>query len=101
MACWYIVSQCVGAILGAMVGNSMTGRPVTGELPAADTMLELNNNMGTQIMPAEFFGTFMYTMVFLACASITKGEYRNNGFFGLAVGFTVFALGMSLGTVSG
>jgi aquaporin Z len=85
----YMVSQCLGAFVAAMVvGFFKSGVPVTaGEI---DT---------TKALVAEFLFTFALVYVVLNVAT-AKGT-ANNSFYGLAIGSTVMAGAFAVGGISG
>ncbi|MEY2606940.1 MAG: aquaporin, partial [Verrucomicrobiota bacterium] len=76
----YIVAQVIGAIVAALAAGFLLGH---GSSPAASTLT------AAHVMLAEALGTFalVYTVLNVATAPATSG----NSFYGLAIGFTVFA----------
>jgi aquaporin Z len=89
-ASFYLVAQVIGAIVGSLAAAFLFGH---GSSPAASTVT------ATQVMLAEVLGTFalVYTVLNVATAPATAG----NSFYGLAIGFTVFAQAVAVGKISG
>src|SRR6266446_1617671 len=87
---FYLVAQVIGAIVAALAAEFLLGH---GSSPAASTVTV------AQVMLAEALGTFalVYTVLNVATAPATAG----NSFYGLAIGFTVFAQAVAVGKVSG
>jgi aquaporin Z len=87
---FYLVAQVIGAIVASIAVVFLLGH---GSSPAASTAT------AAQIMLAEGLGTFalVYTVLNVATAPATSG----NSFYGLAIGFTVFAQAVAVGKVSG
>ena len=88
----YMGSQIVGAIVSVFIARWLLGNP---------EMLDGGLNFDDKIKPlaAEILGTFALAYVVLNVAT-AKGTIGNN-FYGLAIGFTVFAMASSLGKISG
>jgi aquaporin Z len=87
----YLVAQVIGALVASLaVAFLLLGH---GSSPAASTVT------AAQVMLAEGLGTFalVYTVLNVATAPATSG----NSFYGLAIGFTVFAQAVAVGKVSG
>src|ERR1700747_217825 len=86
----YLVAPAIGGIVASIAGVFLLGH---GSSPAASTVT------AAQIMLAEGLGTFalVYTVLNVATAPATSG----NSFYGLAIGFTVFAQAVAVGKVSG
>jgi aquaporin Z len=80
----------IGAIVASLAASFLLGH---GSSPAASTVT------AAQVMLAEGLGTFalVYTVLNVATAPATSG----NSFYGLAIGFTVFAQAVAVGKVSG
>jgi aquaporin Z len=89
-ASFYLVAQVIGAIVASLAAMFLLGH---GSSPAASTAT------AAQVMLAEALGTFalVYTVLNVATAPATAG----NSFYGLAIGFTVFAQAVAVGKVSG
>ena len=89
-ASFYLVAQVIGAIVASLAAAFLFGH---GSSPAASTVT------ATQVMLAEVLGTFalVYTVLNVATAPATAG----NSFYGLAIGFTVFAQAVAVGKISG
>ena len=87
---FYLVAQVIGAIVAALGAAFLLGH---GSSPAASTVTV------AQVMLAEVLGTFalVYTVLNVATARATSG----NSFYGLAIGFTVFAQAVAVGKISG
>jgi aquaporin Z len=86
----YLVAQVIGALVASIAVAFLLGH---GSSPAASTVT------AAQVMLAEALGTFalVYTVLNVATAPATSG----NSFYGLAIGFTVFAQAVAVGKVSG
>src|SRR6266446_6718487 len=86
---FYLVAQVICAIVAALAAGFLLGHGS----PAAST------TTAAQVMLAEALGTFalVYTVLNVATAPATAG----NSFYGLAIGFTVFAQAVAVGKVSG
>src|ERR1700716_3138418 len=87
---FYLVAQVLGAIVAALAAGFLLGH---GASPAASTVT------AAQVILAEALGTFalVYTVLNVATAPATSG----NSFYGLAIGFTVFAQAVAVGKISG
>jgi len=90
-ASFYLVAQVIGAIVASIAVTFLLGH---GSAPAPSTV-----TTAAQLMLAEGLGTFalVYTVLNVATAPATSG----NSFYGLAIGFTVFAQAVAVGKVSG
>ncbi|HZC34486.1 MAG TPA: aquaporin [Chthoniobacterales bacterium] len=86
----YLLAQVIGAIVASLAAGFLLGH---GSAPAASTAT------AAQVILAEALGTFalVYTVLNVATAPATSG----NSFYGLAIGFTVFAQAVAVGKVSG
>ena len=89
-ASFYLAAQVIGAIVASIAVAFLLGH---GSSPAASTV------SAAQVMLAEGLGTFalVYTVLNVATAPATSG----NSFYGLAIGFTVFAQAVAVGKISG
>ena len=88
----YMIAQIIGAVLAAFLGIWITGLDMEGQ--------SMNLDQKTmQALVAELLGTFALAYVVLNVAT-TKGT-AGNSFYGLAIGFTVFACASGLGRISG
>jgi aquaporin Z len=89
-ASFYVGAQVIGAIVASLAAGFLLGH---GSAPAASTVTAI------QVMLAETLGTFalVYTVLNVATAPATSG----NSFYGLAIGFAVFAQAVAVGKVSG
>ncbi len=87
---FYVVAQVIGAIVASLAAVFLLGH---GSSPGASTVTV------AQVMMAEALGTFalVYTVLNVATAPATSG----NSFYGLAIGFTVFAQAVAVGKISG
>ena len=87
---FYVVAQVIGAIVASLAAVFLLGH---GSSPGASTVTV------AQVMMAEALGTFalVYTVLNVATARATSG----NSFYGLAIGFTVFAQAVAVGKISG
>jgi aquaporin Z len=87
---FYLIAQVIGAIVAALAAGFLLGH---GATPGASTAT------AAQVILAEALGTFalVYTVLNVATAPATAG----NSFYGLAIGFTVFAQAVAVGKVSG
>jgi aquaporin Z len=87
---FYLVAQVIGAIVASLAAVFLLGH---GSSPGASTVTV------AQVMMAEALGTFalVYTVLNVATAPATSG----NSFYGLAIGFTVFAQAVAVGKISG
>ena len=87
----YIIVQLAGAIVAVLIASWILGYPDVASL-------NLDGKIA-QAVVAEIIGTFALVFVVLnvAIAKSTAG----NSFYGLAIGFTVFALTEGFGTISG
>ena len=88
----YVVAQLVGAVLAALTVNWFTDASfsVAPGSPDPDTMM---------VVAAEILFTFALCFVILNVATHPKTE--GNSYYGLAIGFTVFAGAMAVGAISG
>ena len=87
----YIMVQIAGALTAVLLINIMVG-------DAPRTLMDLDGKVFEAII-AEVIGTMALAYVVLNVAT-AKGTAAN-GFYGLAIGFTVFACAMGLGRFSG
>jgi aquaporin Z len=86
----YIIAQIAAAVVAAIV------MPIAKGAPAAITPLD------AAIVPAlivELLGTFALAWVVLNVA--TSKDHPNNSFYGLAIGFTLLAMALAVGGISG
>ena len=85
-ASFYLFAQVIGAIVASLAAAFLFGH---GSSPTASTVT------ATQVILAEVLGTFalVYTVLNVATAG--------NSFYGLAIGFTVFAQAVAVGKISG
>jgi aquaporin Z len=87
---FYLLAQLIGAVVAALAAGFLLGH---GSTVGASTAT------AAQVILAEALGTFalVYTVLNVATAPATAG----NSFYGLAIGFTVFAQAVAVGKVSG
>ena len=89
----YWIAQLIGGVLGATVSGVVTGKETATDMaPQMDI---------TSSMPvlAELLGTFALAYVVLNVAT-AKGT-AGNSYYGLAIGFTVMAMAVAMGGISG
>ena len=86
----YMMVQVAGALTAVLVNNFLTENAVPATAGFADN---------TRAVVVELIGTFALAYVVLNVAT-AKGTAAN-GFYGLAIGFTVLALAVGLGKYSG
>ena len=87
----YILVQLAGAIVAVLIASWIMGYPEVASL-------SLDGKI-SQALVAEIIGTFALTFVILIVA--TAKRTAGNSYYGLAIGFTVFALAEGFGTISG
>ena len=87
-AIFYWIAQLIGATVAAVLVIFFKGE---------STAMEITNI--TKAFVAELIATFALAYVVLNVAT-AKGT-AGNSFYGLAIGFTVFALGSQIGSISG
>jgi aquaporin Z len=90
-ALMYMASQVAGAVVAALIAGWFMGFPETAALQLEDRLIKA--------LAAEILGTFALAYVVLNVAT-AKGTIGNS-FYGLAIGFTVLAMAMGLGKISG
>ena len=87
----YMISQILGAIIAAVLGNYISG----GSVPLAPNP---NSPLISSVL-IEFLFTFALALTVLNVAT-AKGT-QNNSFYGLAIGFTVMCGAFAGGSISG
>ena len=87
----YMGSQLAGALVAALLSVWLLGNPEIAPMNLDETKM--------QALVAEILGTFALAYVVLNVAT-TKAN-SGNSFYGLAIGFTVFACATGLGKISG
>ena len=87
----YMIVQIIAAVVAALIANWLIGNP--DGLPKS-----LDDNT-IEALVAELLGTFALAYVVLNVAT-SKGT-TGNSFYGLAIGFTVFAFAAGVGSISG
>ena len=90
----YWIVQLIGGFLGAVMSYVITGNNV-----AAITHMPGDGVSSMNALLAEVLGTFALAYVVLNVATTKTNE--GNSFYGLAIGFTVFAMAVGLGHISG
>jgi aquaporin Z len=88
----YWIAQVVGALVAGAAGRAIVN-------PAHVATLRLTGHAMTAAALAELFITFALCYVVLNVA--TSRDHPNNGFYGLAIGFTVAAGAFAVGGISG
>ena len=86
-----VAAQLLGGCAGAMVGGYLSGSTIA-VAPGASTSTG-------QFLVSEFLFTFALVEVILNVA--ISSDHPNNGFYGVAIGFTVFAGIVAVGPISG
>jgi aquaporin Z len=87
----YMVAQLIAAVIAALIAKWYVG-------DMAVVTLELNGKV-LKAFVGELLGTFALAYVVLNVAT-AKGT-TGNSFYGLAIGFTVFAMASTFGSISG
>lgn len=88
----YIVSQVLGAIGGGLLASRTLARPV-GYPQAASTA-----SASVALLSETFATTFL---VYVVLQTATVERQRQREYFGLAIGFTLLAMAVTVGPVSG
>ena len=88
----YWIAQIVGAVIAGALARAIVN-------PARVTTLTLAGHQMTAAALVELFITFALGYVVLNVA--TSKDHPNNGFYGLAIGFTVAAGAFAVGGISG
>jgi aquaporin Z len=88
----YWIVQLVGAVIAGALARAIVN-------PARVTTLTLAGHHMTAAALVELFITFALAYVVLNVA--TSKDHPNNGFYGLAIGFTVAAGAFAVGGISG
>ncbi len=86
----YLIGQIGGGVAAAYLALFMKGNPAVTPMQFASPVVPFL---------AEFLGTFALAFVVLNVA--TAKANSNNSFYGLAIGFTVLACALALGSYSG
>jgi len=87
----FIIVQVIGGIVAALVVQSLLPDKIPVTAPAMAS--------ASKGLLAEFLGTFALAYVVLNTATAKKND--GNGFYGLAIGFTVLCMAYALGPISG
>jgi len=87
----YMTVQLTGSVIGSFFAYAVTGVTFAPEVGSGYTQ-------GSGLL-AEFLATFFLVSVVLNVATTISQD--NNHFFGLAIGFTVFTMAVSIGSISG
>ncbi len=85
----YIISQVLGAVAGASLAGFMKGSPIVSA--ASPDVI--------RALIAEF--TWTFALVYVVLNTATAKGTAGNGFYGLAIGFTVVAGAYTMGGISG
>jgi aquaporin Z len=88
----YWIAQVVGAVVAAVIARAVVN-------PASVKTLTLSGHAEVAAAVVELLITFALCYVVLNVA--TSKDQPNNGFFGLAIGFTVVAGAFAVGGISG
>jgi aquaporin Z len=88
----YWIAQVAGGVLAGWIARAVVN-------PPAVTTLTLTGHAAPAAAVAELVGTFALSYVMLNVA--TSKDQPGNGFFGLAIGFTVAAGAFAVGGISG
>jgi len=91
----YVVTQLIAGILSAMVAISLCGDQ------SLSALAEIKIGPGKEGLYTELLWTFLLASVVLNTAGTSSPGYKNNSFFGLAIGFTVVAGAIAVGNISG
>lgn len=87
----FVAGQVAGGIVGAAIGGGISGNRISIAV-GADTLLY-------QALLAELVYTCFLCFVVLSVATTSKAE--NNHYYGIAIGTTVMAGAVSVGSISG
>jgi aquaporin Z len=90
-ACYWI-AQVIGGVVAGVVARAVVN-------PAAVRTLRLSGHAEAAAAVVEVLFTFALCYVMVNVA--TSKDQRNNGFFGLAIGFTLVAAAFAIGGISG
>jgi aquaporin Z len=88
----YWIAQVVGGVVAGVVARAVVN-------PAAVRTLTLSGHGEAAAAVVEVLFTFALCYVMVNVA--TSKDQRNNGFFGLAIGFTLVAAAFAIGGISG
>jgi aquaporin Z len=88
----YWIAQVAGGVIAGWIGRAVVN-------PPAVTTLTLSGHTEAAAAVVELVGTFALAYVMLNVA--TSKDQPGNGFFGLAIGFTVAAGAFAVGGISG
>lgn len=89
----YWIAQCVGAIFAVLVAWLLVGHPEAVGVPSfADGVV-------VQALVAEF--VFSFALVLTVLTTATSAKTAGNSYFGLAIGFTVGAGVLAVGSLTG
>jgi aquaporin Z len=91
----YVVTQLVAGIVSAFIAVALCEFQNLGRFPQITTGNELRG------LYTEFLWTFLLASVVLNTAASASPGYKDNSFFGLAIGFTVVAGAIAVGSFSG
>jgi aquaporin Z len=91
-AAGYWIAQVIGGVVAGVVARAVVN-------PAAVRTLTLSGHGEAAAAVVEVLFTFALCYVMVNVA--TSKDQRNNGFFGLAIGFTLVAAAFAIGGISG
>jgi len=91
----YVAAQIFAGIISAFVAVGLSENQNLGSFP------QITIGSGLQGLYTEFLWTFLLASVVLNTAGSASPGYQNNSFFGLAIGFTVVAGAIAVGSFSG
>lgn len=89
----YWIAQFAGAIVAVLIGWLLVGRPDVAGVAA------FSGDVVTRALVAEF--VFSFALVLTVLATATSARTAGNSYFGLAIGFTVGAGVLAVGSLSG
>lgn len=95
LAIMYIMAQCIGALLGAIVGLAIQG--TGGILPAPQVYLNLPEYVARGFAGEAIFTGAIVTVVL----HVTCSTQRSNHYYGLAIGMIYMSAVYAVGGVSG
>jgi aquaporin Z len=93
-AIMYMVFQMIGGILGAFLSYIITDGSAS-----AIAMAPGSGSLFNALL-SELIGTFIMTFVILNVGAMQSRD-NNNSYYGLAIGFVVLGISISLGSISG
>jgi len=91
-ACAYMVCQCFGGICAGLLYLNLFG--IAFKLAPAGPHYSTGDMCGAEIL-------YTWALVYVVLNVATASENDPNGYFGLAIGFTVVAAAITIGAISG